>query len=237
MNAIRKHFPDEIEALRPLLRAAYDAILAFQLDRVADREARMRDAIRATVPILSRFKPFVPGYKARYLELIERQEDLAAHDLVVCFDRGVYELHTRLPTGQFAHLPWSKELRDLLDERRRAEPRPAGRGERYLTSGTGIGRAVVAGTARRIERPDQFGRVRDGDIVVMPTADPEFVRVIDRIAGLVTDRGGRLCHAAILAREWNRTAVVGCGDATEAIADGRTIRLDPIAGLVFALDD
>jgi pyruvate,water dikinase len=62
--------------------------------------------------------------------------------------------------------------------------------------------------------------------------DPSFLEVADRIAGLITDRGGLVCHAAILAREFRLPCIVGCRNATEVIRDGEPIRMDAFAGIV-----
>ena len=233
MNTIRNFFPQEIERLRPLLGSAYRSILEYQTRREAKSEAALRAAIRKTLPILQEFKPHIPLYKQQYIRVLEGADALAPYNLIVCFDRAVYELHTRLECGQWAHLPWSQALNDLLDERRQPEaPAPPGRPETFLASGLGVTRGAAEGTARLVCGRGEYDRLQSGDILVTRMTDPDFILVADRIAGLVTDQGGRLCHAAILAREWGIPCVVGCRDATLAITDGQRIRLDAISGIV-----
>jgi phosphohistidine swiveling domain-containing protein len=234
MNAIRKHFPAEIERLKPMLRRAYQAILEHQVGSDPAREGAMRAAIAAVVPVIAAFKPFIPRYKQRYIELLEAQEALPPDDLIVCFDRAIYELHARVECGAWAHLPWSAALRALLAERQESQS-PAPRSEVFLASGLGIGRTCVEGTARVIVGRRDFGRVQTGDLVVCPMTDPDIVIVAERIAGLITDRGGLLCHAAIIARAWNVPCLVGCRHATTSITDGVRVRLDPVAGIVVAV--
>lgn len=233
MNTIRNFFPEEIERLRPLLGAAYRAILEYQTRREAKSETALRGAIRETLPTLREFKPHIPHYKQRYIRVLENADALAPYDLIVCFDRAIYELHTRLECGQWAHLPWSQALKELLDQRREPEASSAlARPETFLASGLGVTRGAAEGPARLVGGPREYDRVQPGDILVTRMTDPDFILLADRIAGLVTDQGGRLCHAAILAREWGLPCVVGCRDATETITDGRQIRLDAIAGIV-----
>ena len=232
MNTIRNFFPEEIERLRPLLADAYREILSYQTRREPGREAALRAAVRRTLPILREFRPHIPLYKQQYLRVLEA-DTLTPYDLIVCFDRAIYELHTRLECGQWAHLPWSQALKDLLDERRTPEDAAPPTGpETFLASGLGVTRGTAEGPARVVGSRREYGRVQPGDILVTRMTDPDFVLVADRIAGLVTDQGGRLCHAAILAREWGLPCIVGCRDATETIADGQRVRLDALAGIV-----
>ena len=234
MNTLRVHFPDEIEALKPLLRTAYQSILEYQNDRTPKHEQRMREAIRATLPILEIFKHEIPNYKRHYIEVLE-SEHLTPHDLIVCFDRGIFELHARVECNHWAHLPWSKHLRALLDERQALEqPKRSAGDETFLVSGNGVSLGMVEGRARVI-LDAAYGTLERGDILVTPMTHPDVMRVMDRVAGIVTDRGGVLCHAAIVAREFQKPCIVGCGQATTLIGDGTRVRVDAAAGVVTAV--
>lgn len=235
MNTIRKLFPEEIEALKPLLRTAYGAILEYQNWREAALELKMREAIGATLPILDKFKTFIPSYKRNYLDLLENPR-LNRYDLIVCFDRAIYELHMRVESGHWAHLPWSQNLRGLLEERQQVEKIDRPDAEMFLVSGKGVSRGVAEGRARVLFEPSELGKVQPGEILVTPMTTPDFVLVAKRIAGLVTDQGGALCHAAILAREYRIPCIVGCQSATQTIRNGQRIRLDPAAGIVTGLE-
>src|SRR5450830_1616070 len=89
-----------------------------------------------------------------------------------------------------------------------------------LTSGRAIGQKIGAGPVRVITDPSEMERVQPGDVLVADMTDPNWEPVMKRAAAIVTNRGGRTCHAAIIARELGVPAVVGCGDATEVLKDG-----------------
>jgi pyruvate,water dikinase len=89
-----------------------------------------------------------------------------------------------------------------------------------LATGRAIGHKIGAGAVRVVEDASEMGRVRPGDIIVTDMTDPNWEPVMKRAAAIVTNRGGRTCHAAIIARELGIPAVVGCGDATARLKDG-----------------
>ncbi len=88
-----------------------------------------------------------------------------------------------------------------------------------ITSGRSIGQKIGAGKAKIIRDVSEMGRVQAGDVLVSDMTDPDWEPVMKRASAIVTNRGGRTCHAAIIARELGIPAVVGCGDATEKILD------------------
>ncbi len=92
--------------------------------------------------------------------------------------------------------------------------------KQVLTTGRSIGQRIGAGTVRIVPSIADLDKVQAGDILVTDMTDPDWEPVMKRAAAIVTNRGGRTCHAAIIARELGVPAVVGCGDATKAIADG-----------------
>ncbi|MFC5463067.1 phosphoenolpyruvate synthase [Massilia niabensis] len=89
-----------------------------------------------------------------------------------------------------------------------------------LTQGRAIGQKIGAGPVRVIKDPSEMERVQPGDVLVADMTDPNWEPVMKRASAIVTNRGGRTCHAAIIARELGVPAVVGCGDATELLKDG-----------------
>jgi pyruvate,water dikinase len=99
-----------------------------------------------------------------------------------------------------------------------------------ITSGRSIGQKIGAGTAKVIRNVSEMGRVQAGDVLVSDMTDPDWEPVMKRASAIVTNRGGRTCHAAIIARELGIPAVVGCGDATETIADGREVTVSCAEG-------
>lgn len=91
--------------------------------------------------------------------------------------------------------------------------------------------------ARVLLHANEFGDVAAGEILVTRFASPEVVLVFDRIAGLVTDQGGRLAHAVVVARELGLPAVVGTQDATQTIPTGAILVLDGDMGTVRVVFD
>ena len=92
-----------------------------------------------------------------------------------------------------------------------------------LISGRAIGSSVSSGVARVIGDPSEIGRFRQGDLLITERTDPDWEPILKKASGVITDQGGRTCHAAIIAREMGITAIVGTGEATRLIADGSPI--------------
>jgi pyruvate,water dikinase len=106
-----------------------------------------------------------------------------------------------------------------------------------LAEGRSIGQRIGAGSAKIVMSVKEMGRVREGDVLVTEMTDPDWEPVMKRAAAIVTNRGGRTCHAAIIARELGIPAVVGCGDATATIPDGEAATVccaEGDAGYVYA---
>src|SRR6476661_5468871 len=99
-----------------------------------------------------------------------------------------------------------------------------------LTSGRAIGQKIGAGPVRVIHDPSEMERVQPGDVLVADMTDPNWEPVMKRASAIVTNRGGRTCHAAIIARELGVPAVVGCGDATETLKDGMLVTVSCAEG-------
>ena len=99
-----------------------------------------------------------------------------------------------------------------------------------VTSGRSIGSRIGSGTARVISSIADMDRVQPGDVLVADMTDPDWEPVMKRAAAIVTDRGGRTCHAAIIARELGVPAVVGCNNATNLITDGQEVTVSCAEG-------
>jgi len=99
-----------------------------------------------------------------------------------------------------------------------------------LASGRAIGHKVGSGPVRVVTDAADMGQVREGDILVTDMTDPNWEPVMKRAAAIVTNRGGRTCHAAIIARELGIPAVVGCGDATGSLGDGDLVTVSCAEG-------
>ena len=91
---------------------------------------------------------------------------------------------------------------------------------KVLASGRAIGQKIGVGPVRIVKDPKEMDQVRPGDVLVADMTDPNWEPVMKRASAIVTNRGGRTCHAAIIARELGIPAIVGCGDATETLTEG-----------------
>ena len=101
---------------------------------------------------------------------------------------------------------------------------------KVLAKGRAIGQKIGAGPVRVIRDPSEMDRVQPGDVLVADMTDPNWEPVMKRASAIVTNRGGRTCHAAIIARELGVPAVVGCGDATEQLQDGMVVTVSCAEG-------
>jgi pyruvate,water dikinase len=99
-----------------------------------------------------------------------------------------------------------------------------------LATGRSIGQRIGAGPARVVRNASEMARVQTGDVLIADMTDPDWEPVMKRAAAIVTNRGGRTCHAAIIARELGVAAVVGCGDATERVREGQEVTVSCAEG-------
>ncbi|MGC1729841.1 MAG: phosphoenolpyruvate synthase, partial [Steroidobacteraceae bacterium] len=99
-----------------------------------------------------------------------------------------------------------------------------------VVSGRAIGQRIGSGAARVIRDTAEMARVQAGEVLVAEMTDPDWEPVMKRAAAIVTNRGGRTCHAAIIARELGIPAVVGCGDATDRISEGQEVTVSCAEG-------
>ena len=99
-----------------------------------------------------------------------------------------------------------------------------------IVAGLSIGNKIVSGIARVIKGSQDMKQVQDGEIIVTGMTDPDWVPVMKRAAGIITDRGGRTCHAAIVSRELGIPAIVGTNNGTELIKSGDVVTIDCSTG-------
>jgi pyruvate, water dikinase len=101
---------------------------------------------------------------------------------------------------------------------------------KVLCEGRSIGQRIGSGVVRVISDLSQMDKVKPGDILVSDMTDPDWEPVMKRASAIVTNRGGRTCHAAIIARELGIPAVVGCGNATDLLKDGQPVTVSCAEG-------
>src|SRR5580698_772091 len=152
----------------------------------------------------------------------------------------IIEKHYQRPMD----IEWGKDGRDgkifILQARpETVKSQAAGKAEmrfklkgqsQVLATGRAIGQKIGAGPVRVIHDPSEMDRVQPGDVLVADMTDPNWEPVVKRASAIVTNRGGRTCHAAIIARELGVPAVVGTHDALDKIEDGREITVSCAEG-------
>ena len=147
--------------------------------------------------------------------------------------------------GRPMDIEWGKDGRDgklyILQARPetvKSQQNGADVQQRFKLKGTGavlavgraIGQKIGAGPVRVIHDPSEMERVQPGDVLVADMTDPNWEPVMKRASAIVTNRGGRTCHAAIIARELGVPAVVGCGNATDMLKDGTLVTVSCAEG-------
>jgi pyruvate,water dikinase len=222
--------PDEFYAYKPNLRAGRPAILRRSLGEKAKKMVYTADrAVGKTVE----FVPVPLAERNRFCLTDAEVEALARQALII-------EQHYGRPMD----IEWGKDGLDgqlyILQARpETVKSRAAGntlrryklksKGE-LLAAGRAIGQKIGAGPVRLMKSLDEMNRVRAGDVLVTDMTDPDWEPIMKRAAAIVTNRGGRTCHAAIIARELGIPAVVGCGDATEKLADADVVTVSCAEG-------
>jgi pyruvate,water dikinase len=221
--------PDEFYVYKPALRAGHQPIL---------RRTLGGKAIKMTYAA-----PGQAGQRVVTVDVPEAQRQRFCLD-----DDDVLELARQALTieqhyGAPMDIEWGKDGETgklyILQARPETVQSRAGRTlQRYtlkdkgpvLTKGRSIGHRIGAGPARVIRSVQEMARVETGDVLVADMTDPDWEPVMKRASAIVTNRGGRTCHAAIIARELGIPAVVGCGDATRVIREGQPVTVSCAEG-------
>jgi len=222
--------PDEYYVHKPQLIAGYQSIIRRQL---GSKLIRMEYA-PAGDPSRVRTVESATEMRNRYALADDDIIELARHALVIeehygrpmdiewgkdGIDGKIYVLQARPETVQSHAKP------HLSQRRYRIKARSS-----VLASGRAIGQKVGAGPVRVVTDPSLMEHVQVGDVLVADMTDPNWEPVMKRAAAIVTNRGGRTCHAAIIARELGIPAVVGCGDAMAKLKDGMLVTVSCAEG-------
>ncbi len=101
---------------------------------------------------------------------------------------------------------------------------------KVITSGRSVGQRIGQGHARLLTDPNDMEQLKNGDILVTDMTNPDWEPIMKKASAIITNRGGRTCHAAIIARELGIPAIVGCGNATSSIKEGQTITVSCAEG-------
>ena len=238
--------PDEFYVYKPNLRANRPAILRRNVGAKATQMVYTADrSLGKTVEFVD-----VPADQRVLLSLSDEEAEALAQQALTI------EQHYGRPMD----IEWGKDGIDgklyILQARPETVKSRAGSGslQRYrlsrrsavLSEGRAIGQKIGAGVIRNVSDISEMARVQPGDVLVTDMTDPDWEPVMKRCAAIVTNRGGRTCHAAIIARELGIPAVVGCGDATTTLKDGDEVTVSCAEGdtgfvyegnLDFAVDE
>jgi pyruvate, water dikinase len=225
--------PDEFYVYKPALRDGRPAVLK---RGVGDKATKMVYTDDATVGRTTEFVDVAPEDR-RLLSLTDDEvEELARHALVIeehygrpmdiewgkdGVDGQIYVLQARPETVQ-------SRATGALE--RFKMPKESTSGAEVLVEGRAIGQKIGAGAVRVLESADQMSDFQAGEVLVADMTDPDWEPIMKRAAAIVTNRGGRTCHAAIIARELGIPAVVGSGSATRELADGREVTVSCAEG-------
>ncbi|NBQ79515.1 MAG: phosphoenolpyruvate synthase, partial [Betaproteobacteria bacterium] len=222
--------PDEFYVHKPMLRQGKQAIVRRQLGSKLIRMAFNAEASpgQAAVKTLETEAEKRHRFSLRDEQVIE----LARYALII-------EDHYQRPMD----IEWGLDGLDgrlyILQARpETVKSRQHGKQTRYqlkttseiLVSGRAIGQKVGAGMVSVVRDATEMDRIKAGDVLVTDMTDPNWEPIMKRAAAIVTNRGGRTCHAAIIARELGIPAVVGCGNATEQLMDGALVTVSCAQG-------
>ncbi|MFO1329270.1 MAG: phosphoenolpyruvate synthase [Rubrivivax sp.] len=222
--------PDEFYVHKPTLQAGRFPVIRRSLGSKLQRMEFASDEQKAASGRLVQTVETPPEQRNRYSLSDTDVIELARYALVI-------EKHYGRPMD----IEWGKDGRDgrlyILQARPetvksqaegRVEQRYRLKGDQakvgtVLAEGRAIGQKIGTGPARLVRSLSEMDRVQPGDVLVTDMTDPNWEPVMKRASAIVTNRGGRTCHAAIIARELGIPAVVGCGDATERIQEGALV--------------
>ena len=222
--------PDEFYVHKPMLREGRPAVIRrnlgsklikmiFSTDHVAGKSTHTVDVAEAErhqfsirdeeVLELARFADIIEKHYERPMDIEWGRDGV---------DGRLYILQARPETVK------SQESKDKVEK---FALKSYGK---VLASGRAIGQKIGVGPVRVVSDPSQMNTVKPGDVLVADMTDPNWEPVMKRAAAIVTNRGGRTCHAAIIARELGIPAIVGCGDATETLVEGEVVTVSCAEG-------
>ena len=222
--------PDEFYVHKPMLAAGKRAIIRRQIGskliRMEFAAAGSKERVRTVdVPLVERNR-----YSLTDDEVIE----LAGYAMTI-------ERHYGRPMD----IEWGRDGNDgklyILQARPetvRSQIKPGSSEQKFRLKGTSavlahgraIGQKIGTGPVRVVHDPSEMDKVQPGDVLVADMTDPNWEPVMKRASAIVTNRGGRTCHAAIIARELGVPAVVGCGDATDVLAESALVTVSCAEG-------
>src|SRR5258708_4928848 len=213
--------PDEFYVHKPMLEKGHPAIV--------------RRALGSKLQKMVFANSAAPGRSTKIVEVEEKQRNQFSLSDQDVLELARYAVAIERHYGRPMDIEWGKDGADgqlyvlqarpeTVKSRQRTDQRYALKGSaRVLASGRAIGHKIGSGPVRAVPNASQMARVKQGDVLVTDMTDPNWEPVMKLAAAIVTNRGGRTCHAAIIARELGIPAVVGCGDATDRLKDAQPV--------------
>ena len=222
--------PDEFYVHKPMLEAGRKAVVRRNL---GSKMIKMTFAAEKAAGKSTVTEEVEESLRHRFSINDEEVMDLARYAMVI-------EQHYGRPMD----IEWGKDGIDgklyILQARPETVQSQAGAGKiekfrlkqfsKVLASGRAIGQKIGIGPVRIVKDPREMDQVKPGDVLVADMTDPNWEPVMKRASAIVTNRGGRTCHAAIIARELGIPAIVGCGDATETLTEGEVVTVSCTEG-------
>jgi len=225
--------PDEFYVHKPSLRAGKKAIirraLGSKLEQMVFTTAQERQSSGKWVKTIE-----VPTEQRNRFSLSDDDVEQLAH----------YALAIEVHYGRAMDIEWGKDGVDGEIYILQARPETVksqmkgqveqrfklkGKGT-VLTQGRAIGQKIGSGPVRIVQNLSEMDQVKTGDVLVTDMTDPNWEPIMKRASAIVTNRGGRTCHAAIIARELGIPAVVGCGNATDLLTEGALVTVSCAEG-------
>src|SRR5258706_457564 len=221
--------PDEFYVHKPMLERGKPAIV--------------RRALGSKLQKMVFSQSASAGKSTRTVEVPEEERNRFSLSNEEILELARYAVAIEKHYGRPMDIEWAKDGSDgriyvlqarpetVKSRKREVEERHALKGSsRGLVSGRAIGHKIGSGTVRLVPDASQMSRVKEGDILVTDMTDPNWEPVMKIAAAIVTNRGGRTCHAAIMARELGIPAVVGSGDATSRLKDAQQVTVSCAEG-------
>ena len=225
--------PDEFYVHKPMLKAGHKAVIRRSLGSKLIQMVFASPEQRAQGGKLVHTEDVPTEMRNRYSLTDDDVQQLAAYALVIeahygramdiewgkdGVDGQLYILQARPETVK-------SQQKDQVEHRFKLKAQGT-----VLAQGRAIGQKIGAGPVRLVNHIDQMDMVQAGDVLVTDMTDPNWEPVMKRASAIVTNRGGRTCHAAIIARELGIPAVVGCGDATEHLKSDQLVTVSCAQG-------
>lgn len=222
----------KVADLLPLLSEGYAAIEIYQKHRMPEATVIVESYLLELGQALQVFKAVVQINKQDYFDVV-LDTQLNLSDRIIALDTAVGAMHIEFAVSRSYMHRESADLKRALEEARVSSadiitPRTPD----SLCTGIPASAGLVTGKVKRIRKDSDYKHVPSGAIIVAEMTRPELVYGLDRAAGIITDIGGVLCHAAIVAREQGIPCVVGTGNATKVLPDQLLVEVNGEAGTV-----